>query len=278
MVLAKRLRRYLMPSAKISNTTPYTTYNMRVQARNSIGTGPISGVVSAQFNCAAPIVEVSDTKGGIVVEYEDGGVTWRHHEIRETEQIEIVTAGFVETLLVLGGGGGSSNGSRDGAYPGGGGGAGGVFYRRWTWLEPQTIFAYIGTGGSGGTNGTNSGKGNDTTVTLEGYGDTPGQPIVCGGGGGGGNQSQGGQSGRPGSNGGGSGGTGGRGSSPGVGITAGDDTMTLFWLQRDNSSQQYGKAGNNGAEYHGRGGTSGQQKVGGKGVFLIRYPIMPEGG
>lgn len=257
-----------MPSASIKNTTPYTTYTMRVQAQNVMGKGPISGPVSAQFNCAAPMAEISADKKGIVTTYSEGGIEHVQHEIHTTEQIEVVTAGFVETLIILAGGGGGGGTDADGSsYAGGSGGAGGSYYKKWYWLEPQVIYGTIGQGGSPGGNRSSGGRGTDTSILLDGV------TIVCGGGGGG-KQMYGADntSGRSGSNGGGNGGKGGGASSPGVGAGTGESTLTNLYL----NNKKYGTS-RVGGQNTGNGQGS-PKSAGYHGVFLIRYPIMPEAG
>lgn len=153
-----------MPSAKITNTTPYTTYNMRVQARNAIGTGPISGIVSAQFNSGwATIIDVTNSLNldGCVTEnlapadatentdvlgtynYTDSNdVDWHVAVFTDTtpdSQDITFEAGLVEVMVV---GGGGSTYSHKAAGGGGGVRWGGFF------VEDETVPITIGVGGT----------------------------------------------------------------------------------------------------------------------------------
>lgn len=226
--------------------------------------------------------KLATISGGTETTYSDGNLTWNQYALNSNGSLTVVSSGWVETILALAGGGGGNSGSNDNAYPGGGGGAGGAFFRRWVYLEAQTITATIGAGGTGGWNTTKGGPGTagyggDTTFTIAGFGDTPGSLITCGGGGGGAQQGGGaGNLGRAGVNGGGTGGQGGIGSSPGISATSGTQTLTNFWLNRAASQYAIGTGGESLANY-GRGGSSagtGNGRLGGSGVFLIRVPSI----
>ena len=60
-----------MPSAKIENSTPFTTYSMTVQAKNAIGYGPESPPIEAQFNFEMPELLHTGTKEFQVPEWVD---------------------------------------------------------------------------------------------------------------------------------------------------------------------------------------------------------------
>lgn len=166
-----------MPSAKINNTTPYTTYNMRVQARNTIGTGPISGTVSAQFNTVAAEFDEDQSISGEFLDFTDPyGVMWRIARFDNDGFARLVLKkpGAAQLLVVGGGGGGGGYGCGGTDYAGGKGGSGGFYYQPWQDLEETQYDMDIGVAGRGGGNQSLGTEGGDTV-----FGDV----VTCGGGG-----------------------------------------------------------------------------------------------
>ena len=162
-----------MPSAKISNTTPYTTYNMCVQARNSIGTGPISGVVSAQFNCGYAVI--SGHNGAIVQSgLNIGDKRYDLYTFTDATandlSLTVETDGLIDLLVVGGGGGGGTDQGRINA--GGGGGC-----VRWGMFSVDAGITYPVTVGEGGAVGTYAQRVAGTSAF--------GEILKCGGGWGG---------------------------------------------------------------------------------------------
>jgi hypothetical protein len=107
-----------MPSAKIENTTPYTTYSMTVKARNVIGWGPESPPVEAQFNWNS----VNNTNYVDVPSHPWGG-TWRVHTFTTTDQLDVVSSINPWKVVLVSGGGGGGSGWYE--HKGGNGGTGG---------------------------------------------------------------------------------------------------------------------------------------------------------
>lgn len=210
-------------------------------------------------------IKIAGISGGTVVDYTEGSITWRQHELRSTSSLTIDSPGYVDTIFLIAGGG--SAGSNSGQYTGGGGGGGGFFLRKWGYIEPQTISATIG------------GAAQNSSVTIQGYGTVPGDPIVCGAGARGGNGGTcggggGGFGGSAGSNGGGNGGSGGRGGAPSCGTTGGTSTVaTTVGYPIYLGNKTFGNGGGSGANT-GNGASAGSNGSGGSGIFIIRYPII----
>ena len=217
---------------------------------------------ATQLGGAFPAAAVT---GGTVIDYTEGGVTWRQHELRSTGSLTITDAGYVDTLLLIAGGGNA--GSNAGQYAGGGGGGGGFFLLRWSYLDAQTISATIG-----------GARGNSSAV-IQGYGTIPGNTITCGAGanGGGGGSGGGGGTGfggNAGSNGGGPGGSGGGGAAPGWSATGGAPTISqTLGYGYSLRGVSFGNGGGSGANT-GNGASAGSNGSGGSGVLIIRYPLI----
>lgn len=168
-----------MPSARISNTTPHTTYKMWVTAKNAIGEGETAGPVSSQFNYinlygdftvpgVTPTDHVGDGINGIL------GCTYRTWRINASTVIMCTKSGWGDFYMVGGGGGGGGTG---GQYPTGGGGAGGLFIMRGLDFDKDAEGgAYMVT--IGASNGGNTTGGDSSIVNA-----TAGMDIGCGGGG-----------------------------------------------------------------------------------------------
>ena len=115
-----------MPSASISNTTPFTTYSMTVQARNAIGYGPESPPIQSQFN-------YNKASGGVEQEFAEGTYngepgTWKTHTFESSGTLDVILNVYPFHVLVVGAGGagGTCNTSVHGPVNAPGGGAGRV--------------------------------------------------------------------------------------------------------------------------------------------------------
>lgn len=171
-----------MPSASIENTTPFTTYTMRVQAENLVGKGGWSSEASGQFNYNK--ATGGQAPDGVVEEnYNGTNEQWTVHTLLPGDTFNVETAIHPFKVLVIGGGGGG------GGDQGGGGGAGGAHETELE-LPLGNITAVIGGGGSRGSGQSNGSKGGNTTF----------HGITCyGGGWGGGYDGRGGSGGAGGS-------------------------------------------------------------------------------
>jgi hypothetical protein len=144
-----------MPTAKITNTTPYTTYTMTVQAKNAIGLGPKSPPIEAQFNYNK--ATGGQTPDGVVEEnYNGTNEQWTVHTLLPGDTFNVESAIHPFKVLVIGGGGGG------GGDQGGGGGAGGAHETELE-LPSGNITAVIGAGGTAGQGQANGTKGGNTT-------------------------------------------------------------------------------------------------------------------
>ena len=142
-----------MPSAKIENTTPFTTYAMTVTARNAIGWGAESPPVEAQFNfnkASGGTPQTGNTSpdypgADIVTDYNGTGETWAVHTFKSAGTFTVHAANQPWRVLVVGGGG--SGGGTYASY-GGGGGAGGVISEdEYEGFEQKDYTVTIGNGG-----------------------------------------------------------------------------------------------------------------------------------
>jgi hypothetical protein len=165
-----------MPSARISNTTPHTTYKMWVTAKNAIGEGPTSGLVSAQFNgiLFATLTDVGNTPQRSVYTDEDG--EWVSY-LWSGKGGSVTVAEGDEGMIhaVIGGGGGGGSGGWGGLAGGPGGQAEGYVYAS---AAQHTITC----GGGGGRHSTNNGGGGGGSqfITLTaGWGDGAGSSGDC---------------------------------------------------------------------------------------------------
>jgi len=150
-----------VPSAKIENTTPFTTYSMTVQARNAIGYGPESPPVEAQFNynkASGGTPQTGNTDplypgADIYEDYLGMGEKWAVHTfITSTADKTFIVESDVHpfrVLCVAGGGGG-------GYDAGGGGGGGGVIAKDQHDIGVGSYPVQIGAGGGNNNNGGNS--------------------------------------------------------------------------------------------------------------------------
>ena len=172
-----------MPSARISNTTPYTTYKMWVTAKNAIGEGETAGPVSAQFNGCAPAVFNETFSSNVTfttLDDPDGdGKNYRLAEINAPNGTLAIDSPGLATALIVAGGGGGNRGGGNGSS---GGGAGGAIEL----LLGMDAIAYTANVGAGGAGQFTAAAGNETT--FAGYVIRPGlggsQNAGSGGGGG----------------------------------------------------------------------------------------------
>ena len=235
-----------MPSASISNTTPFTTYSMTVQARNAIGYGPESPPVEAQFN-------FNKAEGGdiqVYPNYDGTTETWTVHTFTTAN----ASQGFNVLMnprpnewrvFAIGGGGAGGGVNNGGSVANYGGGRGGFHVEVTDAVIPHGMNPVtVGDGGSYNSSYAGNPGGTTTIASISASG---------GGGGSGGNVAPpgpgGGQHGGSGVSGKGGAGAGGAasGSSGGVGVVS---TIT-------NSSVRYGGGGGGGFQQGGGGGGNG---------------------
>ena len=108
-----------MPSARITNTTPFTTYTMTVQPKNAIGLGPKSPPVTAQFN-------YNKASGGTEKDYVAGGKLWKQHVYQSPGTFTFTVESSVkEWKIRLIGRGGNAGGADPPMDPATNGGAAG---------------------------------------------------------------------------------------------------------------------------------------------------------
>lgn len=154
-----------MPSAGISNTTAFTTYTMRVQAKNAIGKGPMSGPVSAQFN-------YNKATGGIEIPYtESDGSQWMMHKFT-TNGTLVVTENpqpFKWRLIGAGGTSGYADCPMDHGRAGGGGG----------WHDTEGALPIGGTNIFVGQGGTSHANNPAPASSIEGLGHVGGGGHGC---------------------------------------------------------------------------------------------------
>jgi len=161
-----------MPSARISNTTPHTTYKMWVTAKNAIGEGETAGPVSAQFNCGYARFDEENSSGCTfsTLNNPDGdGVDYRLAKFLGSGTLVFANDGLAD-IVVVGGGRTGTGGSQ--WPPGGGGGGGGMVEQLATFVHetsyevtvgnsdkdssfgtPRTTGAITAMGGAGGAGG-----------------------------------------------------------------------------------------------------------------------------
>ena len=209
-----------MPSARISNTTPHTTYRMWVTAKNAIGEGETAGPVSAQFNgCTAAEFDEDASTGATFTTLDDpdgDGKNYRLASFNDSGSLVIATEGKMQ-YLVVGAGGGVGNINAPWTSSGGGGGGGhtqgeihvsettypvkvgGAVNGTGPYSAFDSIIAVGGGGGSGGAwanggggQGYGSGAGGSSAYPEQGgYKGGNGYPgTTYGGGGGGGGATQ----------------------------------------------------------------------------------------
>lgn len=202
-------------------------------------------------------LQIAEVSGGTVVDYSEGGITWRQHELRSTGSLTIAKPGYIEAMLLVAGGGNA--GTNSGQYLGGGGGGGGVFWRRWPFLPAQSLSATIGAATQ------------NSSATIQGHGTIPGSLIVCTAGtrGGNGGTCGGGGGGATPTNGGGQGGAGGVGGAPGCNTTGGQTRLSGVTFNGLSYAQGGGPRANSG-----NGASAGSNGTGSSGVFLLRYPLI----
>lgn len=253
-----------MPSARISSTTPYTTYKMWVTAKNVMGEGERSDPVSAQFNCTWAQFDEAASSATEFIDIEDGGDSYRLAKFEATGSHSLVfkTAGICQALIISAGGG-VGNVNAPWTSTGGAGGGGHGFFDLHVQEDSyvvkvgsgsnskgqESMFAnvFIEGGGANGGSGPNGGGGT-------GYGGTAGaksnRPEQGGGNGG---------SGYPTTTYGGGGGGGGATENGGNGITEGPggkggDGFTTTFTGETKVFCGGGGGGNGGAGGAGGGG------------------------
>lgn len=141
-----------MPSARISNTTPFTTYSMWVTAKNDIGEGETAGPVYAQFNCGYARFDESSSSGftfSTLTNPDGDGKNYRLASCTSSgnKTIALELAGFVQILMVGGGGNGYSN-----MVDKSGGGGGGQVFETILNLDEGSHGVYVGENGKQGYN------------------------------------------------------------------------------------------------------------------------------
>ena len=119
--------------------------------------------------------------GGLIADYEDGGILYRAHIFKSSQDFVVSSLGAFENTvdyLVVAGGG--SGGGELSGYAGGGGGAGGFKTGNSIPVSTSTYTVTVGAGGAGSVGPSNPGNnGTNTTIAFS-------SPVSVTGGGGGG--------------------------------------------------------------------------------------------
>ncbi len=118
-----------MPSARISNTTPYTTYKMWVTAKNAIGEGETAGPVSAQFNCGQwADIDYNENRDAYF-DYPDNpfadGRDFTVISFTRSGTLTVKGEGMAHAFIMSCGGSGGRGANNNGTHSSGGGGGGG---------------------------------------------------------------------------------------------------------------------------------------------------------
>jgi hypothetical protein len=118
-----------MPTAKIENTTPFTTYAMTVQARNAIGYGPKSPPIEAQFNYnkasggdEVATFEVTQELLDADPLLEEVGAVWKYHWFKANGTFTITSNPREFRYMMVGGGRAGGHSCNTGHGKGGPGG------------------------------------------------------------------------------------------------------------------------------------------------------------
>lgn len=143
-----------MPSANIEQTTPFTTYTMRVQAENLVGKGGWSSEASGQFN-------FNKAEGGTIKDFGEGEYnglegTWRTHTFtgsNKSEKLTIFSNPRDFYVLVQAGGGGSGGFGNNGNNTPGYGGGGEHYYNEEQRLDVKEYFIIFGANAGAGQRG-----------------------------------------------------------------------------------------------------------------------------
>lgn len=258
-------------SASITGLSFNTSYNFKVAAVNSVGSGLQSEISAstAGFNSASGGTET------VVSDYNGTGETWKVHTFSSTGTLDI-GSGFDEfKVLVLAGGGGGGGGSSHSS--GGGGGAGGMIEQ--TLSSGYSSGSHTITVGSTGNassalgiSTTRGGPGNSSPGGSGGGGRGGsgffGTNATGGGSGISGQGNSGGSGGQDGGTwtgaGGGGGGKGGSGGTPGRGAGVNSDIT--------GTSTLYARGGNGGAGGpSGSPGSVGNSERSGPGIVVVAY-------